>query len=525
MCVTGCSPSEEEMRELIYLEVKEAIDKKNLTSASESSSNSAPSDPSSDRRSAGHSQDVTVPHGIQERVLASQLYFERLTRIMKDYEPGLPQVVDNTDLLRCLTSETIGNDADMRRLDKSLVKQREQSKKERKKIERNFYERVYMVNFRVDHDWRTRPGFVKKKRYSCWDRDDQRYYNRITRSECTASYHRWRLRSSKWVETASVNLYSGAERPSKPELMQRMDAEKIPTPDRHYCTIRSVERKMKTQYGCKEYGRWQREIRHRRECDELGGDWRLRAKVPTDSVVIVCASHRRTDDPSFVVHAAIPEITSLRIGDVISIPQGRAREVDPALIYGAFESYGGGQPTLKHWVLNVNQGAIRIELVNKNCPTEKELGRALCDLADRKSDPNKIVENCEKAGNVERLRKFAQKWETQRKMRRNTSLMTSTYQALTRLDPLDHPSKLRLAFYLDQTGEPAPVRHVLKALLNQSPGAATLQEIAELAESAALEDIRLEALRGSCNLGDNDACTVVEDARPSSPPTVTPRHP
>ena len=521
---SACGPSEDAMREMIYLVVKEAIDKSGPKTASTTSQPSSPNTSKSPTESEGKKRVRPVvssaPKGIQDRVLESQKYFEKLTQLMEDYEPGLPKIVDNTDLLRCLTSEVIGNDADMRRLDKSLVKQREQSREERRKIKRNFYERVYEVNFRIDHDWRSRAGFTKKKRYGCWDRDDGRYYDYITRSDCTSSYQRWRLRSSRWVKTSDVNLYSGTARPAKPELMKRITAESVRTPSRHYCSIRSVEREMKSQYGCKEYGRWQSGIRNRRECDSSGGQWRLRAKLPTDSVVIVCESTRHTDQPSFVVHAAIPKVTSLRIGDVISIPQGQSRGVDPALIYGEFESFTNEKPTLKHWVLNVNQGAIRIELANKDCPTEKELGMALCNLADRKSNPDKVVENCTMAGNVNRLREFARQWEKNKKRRRDSAFMVKTYRALTSMDDVDLSAKLRLVFYLQKSGKTAEVEGILKTILNQSPKRDELKEVQELAEVAGLDEIRLEALRGSCRLGFGLACSEVEKATKPPEPEV-----
>ncbi len=449
-----------------------------------------------------------IPTEILEKVKASDDYFEKLTALMAGYEPQLPKAVDNTDLLRCATQETKALDADMSKLDKSLEKEREASEQARRKVAQDFYKRVYKVNFSIDHDWQTRPGFVQKKRYGCWDRDDHRYYE-FGRSECTESYHRWRVRSVQWVTSTAVNLYSGTATPSRPELMKRIAAAGPAAPARHYCSVSTVEREMESRYGCFDDGEWQQQ-RNRRRCEQNGYRWKRRSISPSDTVTIVCQPPARRREPSFVIKAIVPEPTGLQIGDIVSVPQGTSKGHDPGLVYGRFAESDWRAPERDYWVLDVKEGGLVKEVTNADCPDAKEIAAALCRLADKKSDPRQVTANCALAKNAKRLKDFAAKWEKVRRMKNKAQVMMPAYSALTELDGNDHDAFVRLATYQLELQHTEQARKSLKYVVTHGATVKQMLLVTELAGFAKFADLKAAALKRACDLGEINACKMLE---------------
>ena len=507
--LAACGPSEDTIRELVRQELGGGSPKP-AGDPPETPPQKTPVPAPTPAATRGPSEGdaSSIPPEILAKVKASDAYFAKLTALMAGYAPELPKAVDNTDLLRCATQETRALDADMSKLDKSLEKEREASEQERRKVAKAFYQRVFKVNFCIDHDWKTRPGSVQKKRYGCWDTDDRQYYD-IPRRDCVQSYHRWRVRSSKWVTDEGVNRYSGTATPSQPELMKRIAAAKLAAPARHYCKVATVEREMETRYGCFDDGQWRRE-KSRSKCEWNGYRWKRRSTQPSETVTIACQSPEDRRSPRFVINLVAPDPTGLQIGDIISVPQGTTQGHDPGLVFGRFVESDWRAPELDYWVLNVKAGGLIKEVTNADCPDAQEIAAALCRLADKKSDPKKVTSNCTLAKNAKRLKALAEKWEKDRRLKNKAAVLMPVYLALTTLDANDHDAFVRLATYQLELKQTEKARASLNAVVTGGKTVKQMLFVAELAGYAKFGDLKTAALGKACDLGETNACKMLE---------------
>ena len=99
-----------------------------------------------------------------------------------------------------------------------------------------------------------------------------------------------------------------------------------------------------------------------------------------------------------------------------------------------------------HWVLSVPNGGVRIEVTNAACPSDKEIGAALCRLATGKSNRMRVVTSCIVAKDTTRLKSFAARWE-KRGFNNKTEVMIKAYSEISRLNPQDHNAFVRMARY------------------------------------------------------------------------------
>ena len=61
-------------------------------------------------------------------------FLAELEALMQDYQPVLPAITDNTDLLKCVTDYQVSSNKDLKARSKLLNKQRQNSQRERQSL-------------------------------------------------------------------------------------------------------------------------------------------------------------------------------------------------------------------------------------------------------------------------------------------------------------------------------------------------------------------------------------------------------
>jgi hypothetical protein len=235
--------------------VDERLAERGLTTApSASASTAAP------RASSSSADPANDSNALVAETFSSLARFEDL---MKGFEPTLPEVVDKTDMLRCVTSLQSSTDPTLAKASASLVSERAAAEKNREKARKDFLAHVLPLNNRVDYDWSTR-GAKSPAIYGCWLHEDNPYSGgstefwvehvsgkvpreaddcdlatRAAYSQGYSAHGTWKIRIP---EGAFLFTYSGTEvaPTSPPELMKRVDEAHVVVPERVACRVRDV---------------------------------------------------------------------------------------------------------------------------------------------------------------------------------------------------------------------------------------------------------------------------------------------
>jgi hypothetical protein len=256
----------------------------------------------------------------------SRLFLARLEALMEGYQPVLPAIEDQTDLLKCVTDYQFTANAKLKASRKTLADKKAKSEKAREKASKDFQDKRHL-QYRIDVDWEKR--VADKVVYGCWDKEDYYWERGTRRRDCTEYYQSWRLRSAsdsfgntEYTEEGQ-GLYSQTETPEPPELMKRMEADELETPERFHCRVNEV--KADAIYGCwdsdyhewdADYGAW--------NCHKIDGHWKVRKHKGTE---LLC------DTSGTALSIKLPgeweDAVAVNRGDVVSAPLKDA-SIDPS---------------------------------------------------------------------------------------------------------------------------------------------------------------------------------------------------
>ena len=174
-------------------------------------------------------------------------FLASLDKVMADYQPVLPDEVDNTDLLRCTTEHEFSLDPDLKKGARGLQQQKRASTKERSKKARDF-NRGKWVQYRLDYGWEARE-ISRPARHACYS--GGRWKDYLSRSTCS-KWNRRRFLGQSWSwrekspERPPIGVYSREVAPYKPpELMRRVQGAGIEVPERFKCKVEEAKPKGK----------------------------------------------------------------------------------------------------------------------------------------------------------------------------------------------------------------------------------------------------------------------------------------
>lgn len=170
----------------------------------------------------------TTTKGAAGPVEESLAFLARLDELMKDYVPE-----DPSDLLRCVTSDAVKNNADLQKVAATL-------NQERKRKESEFFGPLYALAFHYDLDWQTRKDPASPPVYGCWGTGwiDLSEYSDQGKSVCKGMGD-WKVKSQghpAWFTYSRTE--TAPTRP--PELMRRMEGAGIKVPGRFSCRVSDV---------------------------------------------------------------------------------------------------------------------------------------------------------------------------------------------------------------------------------------------------------------------------------------------
>ncbi len=263
LAVTGCGPTDEEINQRIDERAAVIVEAKLVE---------AKLIQSEEERLAEEAAETAKPAWVR-----SMDFLAKLDELMADYQPVLPDEVDNTDVLRCVTNYEMSVDRDLKSGARTLVKQAEASERAREK-EREDFERSKWVQYRIDYLWEQRVGTVAVN--DCWLSD---HYGpgapgpagcwwgcggpkTCPRSVCNYcapcqqpcsmdNCYEWSKDPSFPKYTPKIRFYgeeeapwhrysqegthrySGSETPAPPELMKRIESSGLDIPARFHCKV------------------------------------------------------------------------------------------------------------------------------------------------------------------------------------------------------------------------------------------------------------------------------------------------
>lgn len=200
---------------------------------------------------SGSSSSMTPAGPPTDPAAASLAFLDQLEDLMRNYKPELLATHDAADPLRCVTTEAFDVDPQLRATRSKLTRRLDETAKNRSDQERLFWASVYPVAFRIDYDWKTRKTSEILAEYGCfnqpgpqWGGQGNGFYPgwapRLKTKEACEGYgggdFHWRI---KGPGKPSVFLYSGTADPpaNPPELMRRMTAAGLATPQRFSCRV------------------------------------------------------------------------------------------------------------------------------------------------------------------------------------------------------------------------------------------------------------------------------------------------
>jgi hypothetical protein len=313
----GCGPSEEEIQQVVDARVAPLETELQERGHIETKAEAA-------RRAAEEAAKVDWQRSAD--------FLAQLDRLMADYEPNLPPVSDDTNILACITNAGFAADPGLKAAQAALYADLRASERNRAEV-REAFERRRWLQYRIDYDWQNRvassftpPEEVCDRWGDCWTRP-----GRHVDASGGGDY-----------DFAGQALYSRTTTPEMPELMKRIAAEGVEVPERFYCKV---------------------------ESSDLGN------KADGYPLFVGCASSRVTAYLRIVGAMSPPHA-----GDILSVPL-RDKVISPAVL-----SKGNGDP--RPWVLRALADETKLE-TPAECPSDETI--AVTALAKTKAPATRNV--------------------------------------------------------------------------------------------------------------------------------------
>jgi len=365
---------------------------------------------------------------------------------------------------------------------------------------------VLPVQFNIDYEWQTRKGFENEKRYSCYYRGDG--WENESRSSCSGS---WRVRSSKWIPSESIYLYSRTETPEKSEFMKRMAAANIAVPERFYCRVSDTVRKVDATYGCWDGG-WNGYTR--RECRNDGYKWKpkkiksittyVRCNTPSQ-IGTQCGKSQTRCAPSIALDG---DYTNLAKGDVVSVPLAGVKASKTPVLFKRKENLGW-DGTRRPWTVAGTPQSIRVDAGATNCPSAEEFGKVICVRTNKKSVPSEVIEHCSNAKNGKKLAELYPGWK-KKYAAKKPQVLVSALDAIIALGTANATTHYERSAYLHKLGKKADALQGLKTANQMAKDTKLLLKIAELGKKCGSKELYKAALTKACSLGMKAACALAK---------------
>lgn len=163
----------------------------------------------------------------------SQAFLDTIAALMQGYEPGLPEIDDPSEVLRCLTTEAIEADSMLSKAVTGLKRTQQHAEDARTKAAETALNRL-PLEYRLDLGWQDRVEMTEAK-YGCLQWQVEVSISGYGRNKRTCA-KRGLISASKPV-SPEAPLYPNGP----PELMKRLESAAISVPDRFHCRVASVE--------------------------------------------------------------------------------------------------------------------------------------------------------------------------------------------------------------------------------------------------------------------------------------------
>ncbi len=161
-------------------------------------------------------------------------FLAALNGLMVDYQPQLPELSDDTDVLHCVTEAGLMSDANLTAARNALLADVRRAQQARDDAERAF-ERRRWLQYRLDVDWAKRVA------------------SREVPAMQTCGANAWGEQVC-WMQRARLvddfgnddydaprqYLYSRTQTPEPPELMRRIEAAALKVPERFWCMVQQA---------------------------------------------------------------------------------------------------------------------------------------------------------------------------------------------------------------------------------------------------------------------------------------------
>jgi hypothetical protein len=271
-------------------------------------------------------------------VLASLVFLGKLDKLMEGFRPSFSVDSDSTDALRCVTSDALQTDPQLRMASEALKRKRDDGEKKRAQAAKEFYRTTFPVSFRIDYDWKTHMTPAVPATFACHmvDEWNDMFIQVDGHAECDAV----EARSTNGTRTAweqvaggrpSAYTYSGTSTPptEPPELMRRMTASGLEPLPRFSCRVRDVA-------------------------------------ADKDRKRVTCLSFS-SPAPLLRISGALP---SLHVGDVVSVPLATVRR-DPDGVLLQLDVPVERQ-TVATWVVDADSTSLTVDHA-ASCPSSDEV--------------------------------------------------------------------------------------------------------------------------------------------------------
>jgi len=251
-----------------------------------------------------------------------------LDMLMADYTPTLPEAKDNTDVLRCTTSDELSSNTTLAGAASGLTKQKAASEQARRAATAAF-ERGKWGQFAVDQDWKAHV-IQHPAVYGCWS-DLMGTWSPFHNDQRACEFVRdpWKLRTPGSEDTFLHTGLPVSSGDGMPELMKRIEASKFEIPARFSCRVDQV----------------------------------TRAK---DGVRTVTCSGTGDREGAFLKLSASEGAPTYHIGDVVSVPLKDVKRDPSGVLFK--EVWDNAD----HWVVSADPATVTVD-VPATCPTVDEI--------------------------------------------------------------------------------------------------------------------------------------------------------
>lgn len=299
----------------------------------------ASSAPSSKPPTADTDGGIASPPGTSG-VAETAEFLAALTRLMADYHPAPQAAAEPNDPLRCLTSEAVETEAELKPVAAKVRQRRDADMRERERLKREFYGTAYGLQFRIDESWSTRiasvvvPGGCWAECGRCGYGTEQMCGDPSSKAACEADPHCVWKESYKDSGGYASSIrdsgrYSRSSRLAPPAMMTQMEREGVKAPARFHCLVVDVKRE-------------------------------------ADNLRVTCESG--ADEKSMILlHGAPPKLNA---GDIVSVPlAGEKREPEGVLFKRNVQT---GRPSTGLWVVDADAASMRV-VAAATCPSMQDV--------------------------------------------------------------------------------------------------------------------------------------------------------